>query len=147
MAMYKKIMVPLDGSESAECVVPQIEAIISEAEVTDIFFVHVVQPILEPKMGEFAPIEKAYAEEYLEDLVGRFEYNNARLHVDVIVGRGIAESLAEYALNNEADLIVIASNGESGINRLELGSVADRIMRIASMPVLMVRATGCVPGL
>ena len=50
--MYGKIMVPLDGSELAECVIPQIEAIISEFIVTDIFFVHVVQPVLAPQIGE-----------------------------------------------------------------------------------------------
>lgn len=145
--MYKKIMVPLDGSELAECVLPQIEAIIKKHRVTDIFFVHVVQPVLEPQIGEYAPVEKAYAEDYLEDLVGRFGCNNARLHVDVIVGRGIAESLDEYAVNNGADLIVMASQGGSGMNRLDLGSVADRVLQIANVPVLMIRAPGFNTGI
>lgn len=145
--MYTKIMVPLDGSEVAEVVLPQIEAIVREYKVTDIFFVHVVQPVLEPQIGEYAPVEKAHAENYLEDLVSGFDHNNTRLHVDVIVGRGIAESLAEYAVNSEVDLIVMASQGVSGMNRLDLGSVADRVLRIATVPVLMVRAPGPVKGI
>jgi len=140
-------MVPLDGSELAEVVLPQVEAIVNEYKVTDIFFIHVVQPILEPKIGEYAPVEKAYAENYLENLVSRFEDNNASLHIDVIVGRGIAESLVEYALNNQVDLIVMASQGVSGMNRLDLGSVADRVLRIATVPVLVVRAPGSANGI
>ena len=72
--------------------------------------------------------------------MSRFEHNNTRLHIEVIVGRGIADSLAEYAMKNEVDLIVISSHGGSGTSHPELGSVADRVLRVASVPVLMVRS-------
>ena len=54
--------------------------------------------------------------------------------------------IAEYATKNEIDLIVIATHGRSGVSRWVWGSVADRILRSACVPVMMVRAPGCVPG-
>lgn len=144
--MYQKIMVPLDGSEQAECVLPQIETMIRESQASDIFFVSVVRPVSVPQIGEYAPVEKVYAEDYLEALVDGFEYNDTRLHIDVIVGGGIAESLAEYAVNNGIDLIVLASHGGSGDKRYPFGSVADRVMRVTSVPVLMVTAPASKTG-
>jgi len=57
-----------------------------------------------------------------------------------------AESLADYASKNKVDLIVIATHGRSGVSRWVWGSVADRLLRSACVPVLMVRAPGCFPG-
>ena len=58
-----------------------------------------------------------------------------------------AHTLAEYAEKNQFDLLVIATHGRSGVSRWVWGSVADRILRSACVPVLMVRAPGCVPGI
>ena len=49
-------------------------------------------------------------------------------------------------IKNEVDLIAISTHGRSGISRWVWGSVADRVLRSACVPVLMVRAPGCVPG-
>ncbi|MFC1972232.1 universal stress protein [Chloroflexota bacterium] len=59
----------------------------------------------------------------------------------------VADSIAEYAQNNDIDLIVVATHGRSGISRWVMGSVADRVLRSACVPVLMVRVPGCVPGI
>jgi nucleotide-binding universal stress UspA family protein len=59
----------------------------------------------------------------------------------------VAESIAEYAEKNSADIILIASHGRSGISRWVMGSVADRILRSARVPVMMIRAPGCLPGI
>jgi nucleotide-binding universal stress UspA family protein len=47
-------------------------------------------------------------------------------------------------INNDFDLIIIATHGRSGVSRWVWGSVAERILRSACVPVLMVRAPGCV---
>ncbi len=58
---------------------------------------------------------------------------------------GVAEGIADYATKNDADLIIMATHGRSGISRWVLGSVADRVLRSSCVPVLMVRAPGCEP--
>jgi nucleotide-binding universal stress UspA family protein len=58
-----------------------------------------------------------------------------------------AEMLADFAAKNQTDLILIATHGRSGPSRWVWGSVADRLLRAACVPVLMVRAPGCFPGI
>ena len=155
--MYQKIMVPLDGSELAECVLPHVEAIATGCEVVDVVFVRVLEPIRMPA-GEASGVfsdedlrrmsseQKASTENYLNQLVKRLKYEGANLQTQVLEGKA-AESLAEYADKNGVDLVVISTHGRSGMSRWVLGSVADRILRSSCVPVLMVRAPGCVPGI
>jgi nucleotide-binding universal stress UspA family protein len=54
---------------------------------------------------------------------------------------------AEYANNGGFDLVIIATHGRSGVSRWVWGSVADRLLRAVCIPILMVHAPGCVPGI
>jgi len=158
--MYSKIMVPLDGSELAECVLPHVEAITTGCKITDVVFVRVVNPIRlpasVPARGDFAFREKdrqelketlkQMAEAYLKKMVENTGLDGALLSYEVLEGK-TADSLAHWAEKNGVDLIVIASHGRSGISRWVMGSVADRILRSACVPVLMIRAPGCVTGI
>ena len=154
--MYQKIVVPLDGSELAECVLPHVEAISKGCEVKDVILVRAVEPLdLQPDTyiaftgDELLRIEsgrKSEAEEYLKKVKKQLEKSAIRVRSEVLAGKA-AESLAEYASKNGADLIVIATHGRSGISHWYWGSVAERVLRSACVPVLMVRAPGCVPGI
>lgn len=154
--MYQKIMVPLDGSPLAECVFPHVEALARGCSVKGVVFVRVVDPINIPPAylagaigTETEKIEaemRSDAEKYLQQLLGRIRYDGVSLQAKVLEGRA-ADSLAEYAEKNGVDLIVIATHGRSGVSRWAWGGVADRILRSACVPVLMVRAPGCVPGI
>jgi nucleotide-binding universal stress UspA family protein len=154
--MYQKIMVPLDGSDLAKCVLPHAEAIATGCEVKEVVFVRAVEPLHLPSASEWLPtpeerqrIESSHrsdAQDYLNQLVGRLKYDGVDIQSEVITGKA-AESLADYAEKNGVDLIVIATHGRSGVSRWVWGSVADRILRSACVPVLMVRAPGCVPGI
>lgn len=150
--MYSKIMVPLDGSELAECVLPHVQAIARGCHVPDILLIQVVQPVKMPSMGEFIPgrldaANKVSAREYLDSLAGRLELSPASLQTEVIFDSRVAESLADYAVGKEVDIIILATHGRSGVNRWAYGSIADRILRSTCLPVLMVRAPGCVTGI
>jgi nucleotide-binding universal stress UspA family protein len=156
--MYRIILVPLDGSELDECVLPHVEAMAKGCQVEKVLFVRVAEPFPQPSssMTEYAdtPQEQAKinaqvheeAEKYLKGVVPRVHYNGIEVGWKVLSGR-VAETLAEYAVKKDADLIVIATHGRSGITRWAWGSVADRILRSACVPVLMVRGPGCVPGI
>ena len=157
--MYKKILVPLDGSELAECVLPHVEAIAKGCAVKDVVLVRVVEPAMLAFGGAdednfinaemWTRIEsehKAAAQKYLDQLVSQLNLAKDNVRTEVLYG-GPADSIANYATENKVDLIAIATHGRSGIGRWVIGSVADRILRSAGVPVLMVRAPGCNLGI
>jgi len=158
--MYSKIMVPLDGSELAECVLPHVEAITTGCKIAYVVFVRVIDPAklsaILPAQGELGSQDKnrrveeehrrKTAEDYLKKIVQENAIANAVLSYKVLEGK-VPETLADWAEKNEVDLIVIASHGRSGISRWVMGSVADRILRSVCVPVLMIRAPGCFPGI
>jgi len=153
-------MVPLDGSQLAECVLPHVQAITSGCKIATVVFVRVIDPgtvsATLPAQGELGYQEKSRrqreeerkknAEAYLKKIVDSISIENAVLNYEVLEGR-VAETLADWAKKNNIDLIVIASHGRSGIGRWVMGSVADRIMRSVCIPVMMIRAPGCVTGI
>ncbi len=161
--MYNKIMVPLDGSELAECVIPHVESLVRGCSTGHVTFIRVVEPVHIPTSPEtegsaiFSTRDAQrlrnnvesenmeIAEEYVTRIAARNRYPGTEVEARVIMGKP-AETLAEFAEQNGIDLIVIATHGLSGISRWVWGSVADRILRAACVPVLMVRAPGCVPG-
>ena len=152
--MYQKIMVPLDGSELAECVLPHVATLAQGSQVKNVVFTYVVEPFHQPTSDyilndkQVAKIEderKISTEAYLKQLVNRVKYEGVSVQYKVLSGK-IAESLADFAEKNQIDLIVIATHGRSGVSRWVWGSVADRILRSSCVPVLMVRAPGCVAG-
>ena len=58
-----------------------------------------------------------------------------------------ADELVDYLKKSDADLVMVASHGRSGISRWVFGSVAERLLKGACVPVLMVRAPGCEMGI
>ena len=149
--MYEKIMVPLDGSDLAECVLPHVEAFIEGCHVNHFVFVRVVEPAATFYSGDY-PISpevmkeretagERMARDYLDQVVGRLEHKSTELHSEVLVGN-VADSLADFSEINEFDLILIATHGRSGVNRWVRGSIADKVLRSSNIPVLMIRAPG-----
>ncbi len=155
--MYQKVLVPLDGSQLAECVLPHLEALVKGCRPAQVVLARVLDserlPIASESWGarlqarlerarEAAESqERSQAEQYLSDVEKRLKLGAAEKAV--IEGVDVAEALLEYAKANGVDLIVIASHGRSGVSRWLWGSVADRILHGGCVPVLMVRAPGC----
>lgn len=157
--MYEKILVPLDGSELAECVLPHVESIARGCGVQNVVFIRVVEPFQLPTgygywdagfnldgVNSIDSKNRASAEDYLGQVVSRMKYDGVTVQSEVVTGKP-AESIADYATKNGVDLVIIATHGRSGISRWALGSVAERVLRSTCAPVLMVRAPGCVPGI
>ena len=154
--MYQTILVPLDGSKLAECVLPHVKTLVKGAEAKRVIFARVVEPFRPPTADyifDDAQIKKiesenrAESEKYLKGIMGQAKYGpGVRVESAVLYGN-VADALAEYANKNAADIIVIATHGRSGISKWVWGGVADRILRSSCVPILMVRAPGCVPGI
>jgi nucleotide-binding universal stress UspA family protein len=155
--MYKKILVPLDGSELAECVLPHVATIAGGCGTEGVIFLRVVEPAIMPSAyfgAEFSGEEltrlnkehQIAAADYIDKLVARTRYGKVKVEGKTINGRP-ADVIADFAKDNGIDLITIATHGRSGVSRWVWGSVADRVVRSSCVPVLMIRAPGCIPGI
>lgn len=144
---YKHILVPLDGSELAELALGDAFDLArsNEAEVT---LLRVTSPIEEVVLaGTDHPIfidqqweaQKALALEYLHRVCERMDCKNISVHMAVEMGLA-AETIIDYARQQPIDLIVMATHGRSGLQRWVYGSVADKVLRGADVPILLVRA-------
>ncbi len=165
--MYKKILVPLDGSKLAECVLPHVEELAKGCGTNEVILVSVTERIegyrvmenqtqslgeqLSPGAGERLIPEavgklERQARRYLGKIAKTLEAKGVKVLTEVLLGKP-AEEIALYAANEKCDLITMASHGRSGPSRWARGSVADKILRASSVPVLLIRAPGCVPGI
>ena len=155
--MYSKIMVPLDGSQLAECVFPHVEALAKGCQAKEILFVRAYNPLPYPvgagemtlsprELESLSASAKAGAEDYIRGAAERFRRAGFAAKGEALAGP-VAETLADAIVKNGIDLVVIATHGRSGIKRWVWGSIADRLLRGSCAPVLMVRAPGCVPGI
>jgi nucleotide-binding universal stress UspA family protein len=142
--MYKRILLPLDGSALAETALPYAVAQAQRFKAELILL-----RVLEPFSGNPGPmstgviIAQERAREidrlYLEGVADRIREDGVAVRVEVISGRPYHE-ITRYAQTNDVDLIVVCARGCSGISRWLIGSVADRVVRGADVPVLLVRA-------
>jgi len=152
---YKHAIVPLDGSSLAECVLPHLEAFASSSQIEEVELVRVVPPIemhykaalpfdeREEKQLNQAAVKEA--EEYLQKTKTKLEASHMRVSTQVLVGT-VADALADYLKKSNADLLLLATHGRSGPSRWVWGSVADKILRSTSIPVFLVRPSGCNLG-
>ena len=145
--MYKKILVPLDGSPEAECVIPHLETI-AKTGVKDIELISVVEPIEIPTRGRIALSEddlkqitlelKSETHKYLDQVAKRLTRAGIKVHPIILTGKP-AESLIHYIDSNDIDLVIMATHGRSGITRLFWGSIAEKVLRSVNVPVLLVK--------
>lgn len=146
--MYQKILVPLDGSSLAECVIPHIEAI-AKAESSLVELISAIEPVEIPTRGKIALTDddlkqisyelKKETRKYLERIAERLKKSGIKATYTILSGKP-AESMVEYVNDNNYDLVIIATHGRSGITKWFWGSVAEKILRAINVPVLLVKS-------
>jgi len=116
-----------------------------DAELT---LLRVVEPPPLPLLPEFAAAEidlvpqlEEDAKTYIRDKVSALKQQGYRVIGVTEEGRA-ADSIADFAHEHDIDLIVMATHGRSGLSRWAFGSVADRVLRLACCPILLVRVRG-----
>ena len=146
--MYERILVPIDGSPTAD--LGCREAIqIARGLGSALHFLNVVDPRLlfaevSSKVGpqEVLDIWRVGGERLVAQAVARAEA--AGVSADAAVrcdpGMRVCDEILEEALRIDADLIVMGTHGRRGVGRLLLGSDAEYVLRLSSVPVLIVRA-------
>jgi nucleotide-binding universal stress UspA family protein len=142
--MYKRVLVPLDGSPVAEAIVPFILDIAGPLDM-EVILLRVVEPIPPPAMEAYVDAETvglrtADAEEYLAAIAAELRNKAVRVERRLRWGH-VADQIAATARDEEADLIAMSTHGRSGLGRLVFGSVAQAVLRQAEVPVFVMRAT------
>ncbi len=153
--VYKKILVTLDGSALAECVLPHA-VILARATGSEVTLATVLTPetclavagpMLEhvpEAMAERKEALKGEARLYLERIAHAFLTQGIVTHSAVLEG-DVAHQIVACAEEEEFDLIAMATHGRSGIDRFIMGSVAERVLRGTFKPVLLIRASAAGP--
>lgn len=131
---FNKILLPLDGSELAEKALAPVLAL-AEALAAEIVLLRVVVPLsikLDPDLYQrLIDNGQSEAKAYLNTIQSRPLFSAVRCKSETVVGKA-AESIINYAQENEIDLIVMSSHGRSGIRRWVYGSVTDKVLHQAA---------------
>jgi len=145
--MYKKILVPLDGSELAKKALGEAEKLAKYfgAEII-LFQVVPFMPIYgSPELVTPFIVDekqKESAEKYLFNLAEELKKRDFKVTAMVRTGQQVALEIIDYAKESGTDLIVMCTHGRSGITRWMLGSVTQKVLARAETPVLLVRSKG-----
>lgn len=157
--VIERLHVPLDGSELAEQILEPALAVAAatQAEITLIRVVQQltpdsnesdkgkvswIRPALLMRLKELDRQERATAEEYLERIAEQLRSRTSCVQARVVLQVSTATAIVDDASTHGADLIALATQGRGGLKRLLVGSVADKVLRGATMPVLVQRPVG-----
>lgn len=141
--MFDPILVPLDGSLLAECVLPHVVAI-ARAFNAKVILLRVLDKNQASEKAQLFDllnwqINKTGAKLYLEKVSARLQKSGLRIESAVLEGL-VAESITEYALNRGIKLIILSSHGRSGLSQWGISSVTQKIIFSAPTSVLIIRA-------
>ena len=141
--MYKKILVPLDGSELAEKALDHAEKLAKTFDAQMILFqVSTFMPIygVPELMAPFVvdDKQKETGERYLSNLAEELKKRGLKVTAKVKTGQQVAAEIIDFAKESGVDLIVMCTHGHSGITRWVLGSVAHKVLTRAETPILLI---------
>ena len=139
MEKFDRILVPMDGSDCAEMILPKLEKLATDLKASiallQVVYAHTF-PGADPTDAEVAVVRKG--EEYLEKIKKRLEAKGLKVDTHVRYGEG-AEEILDHASQKDIDLVAMTTHGRSGVKRFLLGSVAEKILRHSPKPVFLVR--------
>jgi nucleotide-binding universal stress UspA family protein len=143
--MYKKILVPLDGSELAKTALGEAEKLAKTFDAEIILFQ--VVPLM-PIYGSpelVTPLivdekQKEAAEKYLGNLGEELKKRGLKVAAMARIGQQVAIEIIDFAKEAGVDLIIMCTHGRSGISRWVMGSVALKVLTRAETPILLIRS-------
>lgn len=134
--MFRSILVPLDGSATAESAL-EPALYLARAAGGDI---KLVRAQLSHSLSslEQDTDEEVACREYLLGIARRLQAQGVEARVEVLDGGPVADRILEVLSDEDYDLVVLSSHGRTGITRFLLGSVAEQLVRRSPVPVLIV---------
>ncbi len=149
--MFEKILVPLDGSERAEMIVPYVQ-LLAEKLNSNIVLLRVVDPAVAVEGVAAAGLPYTVrvndkklvdaleaASAYLDDLIQTFTPLGVTANMRVEVGE-VAGTILDVAAEEDVSFIAIASHGRTGVGNLVFGSVAMKVLHHSDIPLLLLRS-------
>ncbi len=150
MSLFKKILVPLDFSDSSRAAQQRAEEL-ARATGAELLLLHAIDdtPLLLVDAAAYIPAEafeqyQTAAKQSLDACVQEAQKSGVAVSAQLMRGRP-DQTILEAAKKAGADLIVMGTHGRSGVRHLLLGSVAERVVRTSPLPVMTVRAPATKP--
>ncbi len=142
MAIFRKIVIPFDGSDPSKRAASQALDLAKDqgAEVIGIKVISFTGELIAPTDALWASIEKDLhdkAQAVLDELISLASGKGVELKTEILEGETATE-IINYAKENNVDLIVVGHSGKGGIGRKIMGSRTARMMNDATCPVLVV---------
>ena len=154
--MYKKVLVPLDGSALSECTLSHVKNLFKDGSVGEVTLLNVVKLDLPwASMGEegyparvidLEAIRKPLftaSRKYLADIESRLVSEGIKVKTESLEGSRPANTITEYAQEKGMDMIIMGTHGYTGLKKLMLGSVAFGVLNRSHVPVLLIRPESC----
>jgi nucleotide-binding universal stress UspA family protein len=145
MSLFKKILVPIDGSDTADKAM-RMALDMARESLASVRFMHVIDDDRYFSSYEFSADLRTYAFDNAKKMLQNAMDAAAALGVNADTqlinkpGQRLGENVADEAQNWGADLVVVGTHGRRGLGRVLLGSGAEQVVRLSPVPVLMVRA-------
>lgn len=145
--MYRKILVPLDGSKVAEGVLPHAKALAYSEGAELILLTVGANPVLDFAFSDPGLAQDAIQEQeerskkYITEVEGQLKASGFKTSTVLRVG-SVAEVILGVAEELGVDCIAMSTHGRTGPARWLLGSIAERVVHNSKVPVLLIRATG-----
>ena len=141
--MYGKVLIPLDGSELAECSLDHLRNLSKGDKIGETILLHVLDPIIWCGEGcDFVAVRNIQfreAEKYIDKIKSQLGFEGIHTRVEILESGIVASSIVDYAKENAVDLIIISSHGYTGSRRWLFGSVALKVLHDSHVPVLLIR--------
>ena len=152
--MYQKILVPLDGSDLAECALSHVESLVKDGSAGEVTLLNIVKvdiPWAEmhdemPMPIDINKLRKplfAASRKYLAKVASRLSSKGIKVKTKALEANRPAYTIIDYTQKNGMDLIVMATHGHTGLKKLMLGSVAFGVLNGSPVPVLLIRPEAC----
>ena len=149
--MYKKVLVPLDGSDLAECMLSHLKSLFKDGSVGEVTLLNIVTidiPWAELESGHFnfdALRKQVFtsSKKYLAEVESRLSSQGIKVKTESVEANRPADTITDYAKKNGMELIIMATHGHTGFKKLMLGSVASGVLNQSTVPVLLIRPEAC----
>ena len=149
--MYKKVLVPLDGSALAECALSHVKTLVKDGSAGEVTLLNIVKVDISwadvhDNQLNINAIRKTLfiaSRKYLADVESRLISEGVRVKTEALESNRPANAITDYAQKNGMDMIVIATHGYTGMKKLMLGSVALSVLHDSHVPVLLIRPESC----
>ena len=139
--MFKRILVPLDGSKLAETVIPIASDLAKRYKAKLILFHVLEKEVPDAIHGQRHLGQVEEARNYLNTLADQLAADGVRVETDLHEPRqaSVAQSISEHARELKIDLVVLCAHGRGGLRDILIGSIAQQVIHEETIPVLFVR--------